>query len=124
MTATILIVDNDERLVAALRSYLEDCGYDTEAAFDGAGIVHTATYKKASLIILDVDMPFVGGLQALQLLRADPKTRNIPVILLSAVTSSQVYPAISKLPLTTHVKKPVEPEDLISIIRHYLRKPD
>jgi len=72
------------------------------------------------LIILDVDMPVTNGLQALDKLRADPATKQIPVILMTGMVSGQVYPVIQNMPHVSHVKKPVDPDDLLSIVRHYI----
>ncbi len=65
-------------------------------------------------------MPIMNGLSILELLRADAATKNIPVILMTGVTSARVYPVVAGKALVTHVKKPVEPEDLLSIVRHYI----
>ncbi len=123
MLKKILIVDDDRLLVDSLKDYLEDCGYEVLTAYDGAGTPELVRTHLPALIILDVDMPVVNGIQTLQKLRMDPATCRIPVILMTGVASAQVYPAIASMPMVSHIKKPIEPEDLLSVVKYYVPSP-
>ena len=118
--APILVIDDDKHLVEAIQQYLEAQGYVVYTALDGLHAHPMAQARNPALIIMDVDMPMTNGIKALELLRADPKTQHIPVIMLTGVESIKVYPVISRLPKVTHIKKPVSLEDLLSMVHVYI----
>ena len=118
--AAILVIDDDRHLVELIREFLEGQGYVVYTALDGLHAHPMAEARHPALIILDVDMPITDGLRALEQLRADPETQSIPVIMLTGVVSSHVYPIIEKLPKVTHIKKPVVLEDLLSMVKVYI----
>jgi CheY-like chemotaxis protein len=114
------VVDDDQLLTQGIQEYLESQGYVVYTANDGIQAYPLASSRQPALIILDVDMPITNGLKALEQLRAKPETQNIPVILMTGIASANVIPAIKDMPLLSHVKKPIEPEDLLSLVRHYI----
>jgi CheY-like chemotaxis protein len=116
----VLVIDDDEQLTQGIQDYLEAQGYVVYTANDGIQAYPLASARNPSLIILDVDMPITNGFKALERLRAEPGTKNIPVILMTGVASADVIPAIKNMPLLSHVKKPIPPEDLLSLVRHYI----
>ncbi len=116
----ILVIDDDQHLVDGLRDYLESKGYVVYTALTGLQAYPLASARQPALIILDIDMPIVNGLKALERLRAETDTEHIPVIVMTGMASSEVYPLVKNMPLVSYVKKPVEPEDLLSLVRHYI----
>ena len=120
MTAPIIVIDDDKHLTEVLQQYLEGLDFTVFTALDGVHAYTMALARKPALIIMDVDMPIMSGLQALEKLRADPKTQTIPVILLTGVISDTVYPLIQNMPRVSHIKKPVNLEDLGSMVRVYI----
>jgi CheY-like chemotaxis protein len=122
--AAILVIDDDKHLVEMVQLYLEEKGYVVYTAQDGVHALPTAEARHPALIIMDVDMPVTDGLKALSQLRADKKTAGIPVILLTGVISSHVFPIIQDMPKVSHIKKPIQLEDLLSIVRHYVPNVD
>src|SRR6266700_5322150 len=116
----VLVIDDDRQLVQGIQDYLRSQGYVVFTGSDGAQAYPLASARKPALIILDVDMPITNGFKALERLRAEPETKNIPVILMTGVASSEVIPATQKMLLLSHVKKPIAPEDLLSLVRHYI----
>ena len=119
---TVLIVDDDQQLVKGLQEYLETEGFVVYTAYDGSQAYPLAATRHPGLIILDVDMPITDGLQALQQLRAHPETQTIPVIMMTGLASAQVFPEIENQPRVSHVKKPVDPTDLLSLMHHLMAK--
>lgn len=103
-----------------LQDYLESKGYVVYTAMNGVQAYPMASARKPALIVLDIDMPIMNGLKALERLRAEPDTKHIPVILMTGIASSDVYPTVKNMPLLSHVKKPIEPEDLLSLVRYYI----
>jgi CheY-like chemotaxis protein len=116
----ILVIDDDKHLVEVIQQYLEAQGFLVHTAVDGIHAFPMAQEQHPVLIIMDVDMPIVSGLKALEQLRADPKTKEIPVIMLSGLSSGRVYPFVEKMARVSHIKKPVSLEDLHSMVRHYI----
>jgi len=116
----ILVIDDDKHLVEVIQQYLEAQGYIVYTALDGLHAYPMAQARKPALIILDVDMPITNGIKALEQLRADPKTQNIPVIMLTGVVSGSIFPIVEKMSRVSHIKKPVSLEDLHSMVRHYI----
>jgi DNA-binding response OmpR family regulator len=117
---TLAVIDDDKHLAGLLTDYLEERGFSVLTAYDGSSGVTVIKAGKPGLIVLDVDMPVMSGLQVLEVLRRDPETKTIPVIMLTGVVSDQVYPHIAKMPKVSHIKKPVNLEDLYSMVKHYL----
>ena len=83
----ILIVDDDANIRALLTVLLEHEGYQVLTAMDGEDGIATAIAEKPTLILLDVRMPKMDGLQACAKLRENPVTHDIPVIFLTAFNS-------------------------------------
>lgn len=122
MVSTILVVDDDPSIVNLLKENLEDQGYRVLAGFDGQAALQMARNSVPSLIILDVNMPLINGLKALEFLRGNETTRNIPVIFLTGENSDRVSPALDAATRVTHLKKPIDLEDLNSLVRQTLAK--
>lgn len=117
---TIVVIDDDKHAVELLLDYLDGQGFAVFHGYDGQSALPLAKRHTPALVILDVDMPIMNGLQALRLLREDKDTKHIPVIMLTGVASGKVYPVIENEPRVSHVKKPVRLDDLLSVIRLYI----
>lgn len=81
---TILIVDDDDSSRRACARYLEKRGWEIIEAQNGLEGAEVARGKKPDLILMDVEMPIMSGFDALDKLRKDPDTQEIPVIIMSA----------------------------------------
>ena len=82
--ALILIIDDSPTEVFQMRRILENHGFETEAAADGAEGVRKAREIRPDLILMDIVMPGVDGFRATRMLANDPRTRAIPVIMVSS----------------------------------------
>jgi two-component system alkaline phosphatase synthesis response regulator PhoP len=121
----VLIVDDDHDFVDAVQAVVEDGGYDVEVAYDGKEALEKVAQSKPDLIILDVMMPVMTGHEACKKLKADPATKEIPVILLTAVAdrvTSSIYTHRDMLESQAedYIPKPVEPEVLLSRIKDWM----
>lgn len=87
--AKILLVDDDALLVRMYQKKLENDGYIVATADDGETAIQRVQELKPDLILLDIMMPKVNGLQLLAILKEDKETSNIPVILLTNVGGSE-----------------------------------
>jgi CheY-like chemotaxis protein len=122
MTKTILIVDDDPSIVHLLKEDLEMEGYRVLEGFDGQMALQMARTSRPHLIILDVNMPLISGLKALEYLRESEETRLIPILFLTGEASGRVAPRLTPEPRVAHVKKPIDLEDLNSLVRQLLEK--
>jgi len=121
-SAHILVVDDDLALVHLLRESLLSSGYTVSTGYDGQMALQLARKEKPALIVLDVAMPMLNGLKAFQYLREAPETRMIPVIFLSGELTKDVYPVIESAGRVAHVKKPMDLEQLHSLIKQFLQQ--
>src|SRR4051794_40937194 len=81
---TILIIDDEKDLIELVRYNLEKDGYDSISATDGQSGLEIAQRHKLDLIVLDLMMPGMDGLEVCRRLRADPRTGRVPLIMLTA----------------------------------------
>ncbi|MFA6081024.1 MAG: response regulator [Patescibacteria group bacterium] len=87
--AKILLVDDDPLLIRMYQKKFEVDGYQVSTLSDGERVQTEALFFKPDLILLDIMMPKVNGLEALKKIKSDEKTRNIPVILLTNLGGNQ-----------------------------------
>lgn len=83
--ATVLVVDDERDIRALLTTLLSNVGYTVVEAADGLAATKMACQEHPDVILLDVSMPVVSGLEVLKRLRGYPETQSIPVILLTAL---------------------------------------
>ena len=81
---TILIVDDEAHILQVLSLKLRNCGYSVSTAVDGEDALHQVKTNPPDLVITDVQMPYMNGLEFAQALLKDEATANIPVIVLTA----------------------------------------
>jgi len=81
---TILVVDDEEAVVEFVSSLLEDGGYRVLRAYDGRSALDMSRRERPDLVITDVMMPIMNGIELACQLRAHPETSRIPVILMTA----------------------------------------
>ena len=86
MAKQVLIVDDDRNTVKFLSVALGDNGYDTECAYDGSEGLQKVNQSKPDLIVLDVMMPKKSGFVLFQQLKKDEQHKDIPVLMLTAVS--------------------------------------
>jgi len=82
--ARILVVDDDKPTVLIISSVLKKHGYEVETAYDGINGLKKAREMHPDLIILDIMMPLMNGYEMAQRLKADPDTRELTILMLSA----------------------------------------
>ena len=84
MSVTVLVVDDNQDNVEIIRSILLRQGFDVRVAGDGESALHAVHEKAPDLILLDIMMPGINGLEVLDRLKANPRTASLPVILVTA----------------------------------------
>ncbi|MGD2162596.1 MAG: response regulator transcription factor [Anaerolineales bacterium] len=119
MAKTILVVDDEKRLVSVVQAYLEQEGYRVVKAYNGREALHVARDEKPDLIILDVMMPEIDGLEFMRLHRKEDDT---PIILLTAKVESDDRVIGLELGADDYVTKPFRPRELLARIKAVLRR--
>jgi len=122
MNEKIVVVDDDPSLVHLMTANLEEEGYRVLSGYDGQMAIQLARTELPQLIILDVNMPMTNGLKAMEAIRENPSTHGIPIILLTGETSEKVFPRADAAGRVMHIKKPVDLEELNSVVREVLQK--
>ncbi len=113
----VLIIDDDELVLELVKTTLESSGYEVIVAVDGESGLEKAKGENINLILLDLVMP--GGLDGYGVydkLKADDKTKDIPVIMLTAKTQKEDIERGEKMGVDAYITKPFEPEELESKI--------
>ena len=105
----ILVVDDEPFNVDYLEQELDDLGYDTVTAFDGRQALAQVRAESPDLILLDIMMPVMDGFAVLGELKGDPATRDLPVIIISAMNDLQSVVRGIKLGADDYLPKPFEP---------------
>ena len=116
----ILIVDAEETVRRVLRSLLQKEGYEVIEAEDGKTGVELAKKEDPDVILMDLTMPVMGGLQACRLLKKDEKTKNIPVLVITALGGENKMEAINA-GIDDFVTKPFNSEEISIRIKSILK---
>lgn len=119
MKPTILVVDDDKKTVDLIRLYLEKDGYRVLTAYDGRQAMDLARRREPGLIILDLMLPRVDGLDVCRILRSESK---VPIIMLTAKTTEEDKLVGLDLGADDYVTKPFSPRELVARVRAVLRR--
>jgi twitching motility two-component system response regulator PilH len=120
MSKKVLVVDDSPVELANLRTLLTDHGYHTIVATTGREAVERASAESPSLILLDIIMPDMDGYEACRKLRADPKTKSIPVVFVSSKNQKADHLWASMQGAKSLVCKPYTPEQILQTVRTYI----
>ena len=112
----ILIVDDDRTLLDLLRVHLSSGGLKVEVAEDAAVAIRTVLASPPDLILLDVELPYMNGLDVLKALKTDPATHTIPVIVLTGRDDEECFQRAQALGADAFLNKPVQYRQLIDEI--------
>jgi two-component system cell cycle response regulator len=117
----VLIADDSTAVRSILRRQLTSAGIEVLEASNGQEAVHQARSARPDVVLLDVDMPVLDGFQVLSILRADPATRDLPVLFLTGrVDTAELIEGLD-LGAFDYVKKPCDVGELIARVRAALR---
>lgn len=120
ITQTILVVDDSKPIAEYVQVVLEERGYKTITANNGSQAIAMAVEYRPDLILLDIMMPDVDGYAICGQLKADRKTRDIPVIFLSALNSQFDKIKAFKSGAVDFVTKPIQVEELTARVKSHL----
>jgi two-component system phosphate regulon response regulator PhoB len=120
----ILVVEDDRSLVSVLEYNLANNGYDVCCAYDGQDGINQARLRMPDLIILDVMLPVMDGLEVCKALRSESNTRNTPIIMLTAKSEETDELVGFSVGADDYVTKPFSVKILLQRVKSLVRRND
>ena len=120
MTHVILIVEDNERNLKLLRDVLEYAGYDVRAARTAEDGITLAVSEPPDLVLMDLQLPGIDGLEALRRLRASPRTAGIPVVAVTAQAMKHDRERALEAGFDGYVEKPISVRAFLDQVRRFL----
>jgi len=117
---TILYIEDNEYNRKIVRQLLSHTPYRLVEAVDGESGVTLAQETLPQLILMDVQLPKMSGHEATRILRQDPRTRDIPIIVITSFALSGDRELAAAAGATDYLAKPYSPRELIALIRKYV----
>src|SRR4051794_16983097 len=122
MPTRILIVEDDPDIADLVARYLDKAGFTTERAVSGREALHAIGARTPELVVLDLMLPQLDGLEVCRLLRANETTAAIPIIMLTARAEESERIVGLELGADDYLAKPFSPNELVARVRALLRR--
>ncbi|MFH1378683.1 MAG: response regulator [bacterium] len=122
MPYKILIADDEENLITLVRDNLEMEDFLVISAQDGIEALEIAATEKPDLILLDVGMPKIDGIEVCRRLKSNAQTSHIPIIFLSALVRGEDVRRGLEVGAERYLPKPCTPRQLIRVVKEELHK--
>jgi DNA-binding response OmpR family regulator len=119
MPQTVLVVDDEPRIAAIAADYLRHAGYAVLTAGDGAEALALARARRPDLVVLDLGLPRLGGLEVARTLRAE---RAVPIVMLTARVEESDRLLGLELGADDYITKPFSPRELVARVKAVLRR--
>jgi len=120
MTHVILVVEDNERNLKLLRDVLEYAGYDVRAARTAEDAITLAVSEPPDLVLMDLQLPGIDGVEALHRLRANPRTAGIPVVAVTAQAMKHDRERALEAGFDGYVEKPISVRAFPEQVRRFL----
>jgi len=120
--STVLIVEDNEKNMKLARDVLQAKGYQTLEAVTGEEGLRLAKERIPDLVLMDIQLPGINGIDALRQLRADSKTARIPVIALTASVTPTDRSAISAAGFDAFVSKPINLKEFVETVKRFVEQ--
>ena len=118
--ANVLLVDDDPVILKLLQVNFEMEGYKVSCANDGVEGLEKARAERPDIVLLDIMMPRMDGLEVTKALKGDPETKDIPIILLSAKAQASDIQAGKDMGADDYLTKPFDPLELLERVGELL----
>ena len=119
MGKKILVVDDEKKLATILKGYLEQAGFVVTTAYDGQAALTVFRHEKPALVLLDLNLPTIDGLDVSRTLR---KESNVPIIMLTARVEEADRLIGLELGADDYIVKPFSPREVVARVRAVLRR--
>jgi two-component system cell cycle response regulator DivK len=120
MSKRILVVEDQDDNRRIIRDLLTSAGYELIEAEDGEAGVRRAGSERPDLILMDIQLPLLDGYEATRRIKADPKLRPIPIIVVTSYALSGDEQKAMAAGCDAYVAKPFSPRELLATIRKFL----
>lgn len=117
MAGHVMLIEDEPNIAEALRFILSRDGWDVSTLADGALALREVARRKPDVVILDLMLPGVSGLDILRGLRADPATQGLPVLMLTAKGQGSDRAAAEQAGVTCFMTKPFANADIVAQVR-------
>ncbi len=117
MSMRVLVIDDEPELCDLLKLRLTEEGFDVETALNGAEGLLAAHARRPDLILLDIAMPILDGNATLAALRKSPTTRDVPVVILTAIDNPNTMARSWASGIDFYITKPFELEELVLLVK-------
>ncbi|HEY9615454.1 MAG TPA: response regulator, partial [Microcoleaceae cyanobacterium] len=117
----VLVVDDNPTNLEVLSNALANFGYETAVALDGESAIEQINYDPPDLILLDVMMPGIDGFETCQRLKANPATKDIPIIFMTALADSSDKVRGLNLGAVDYITKPFQQEEVLARVKLHLK---
>ena len=121
---TILYIEDNEYNRKIVRQLVGRTSYRLIEAIDGESGVALAQQELPNLILMDVQLPKMSGLDATRVLKADARTSHIPIIVITSFALSGDREKAAEAGATSYLAKPYSPRELLALVRQYLPEAD
>jgi phosphate regulon transcriptional regulator PhoB len=119
---TILIVDDEKDIVDLLSYNLAKAGYRVEKAYDGAEALRLAQARAPQLVILDLMLPGMDGLEVCRRMRGEARMRSVPILMLTAKSEETDKVVGLEVGADDYLTKPFSPREMVARVRALLRR--
>jgi two-component system cell cycle response regulator DivK len=117
--STVLIIEDNDKNMKLARDVLQNKGYKTLEAVTGEEGVKLAKDNIPDLVLMDIQLPGINGIDAFKQIRADPKTARIPVIALTASVTPTDRSAITAAGFDAFVGKPINLKEFLETVKRF-----
>jgi two-component system response regulator VicR len=122
--AKVLVIEDEELMIKALEFRLKKDGYEVDLARDGAQGIELLDKNSYDLVITDLMMPFVSGLEVVNHIKSNPMLKDTPVIVLSSIGLERVIMEAFELGVDDFITKPFNLGELVIRIKKFVRQRD
>ena len=119
MSKVVLIVEDDVRNMKLFRDLLQHHGFAILEATNGKEGVKLALEKSPDLILMDIQMPVMDGLEATRIIKADSRTKGIPIVALTSYAMKGDRERVLKVGCDEYISKPVDIRELTKMVDHF-----
>jgi len=122
MAKKVLVVDDEPYMIEMIRPRLVNSGYDVISAVTGEDCLAKAEKERPDLILLDILLPGMSGIEVLKRLKSNKQTRNIPVIMVTALAGKDTETKGLESGATYFISKPFDSQELLSDVQKAMEK--
>jgi CheY-like chemotaxis protein len=122
--ARILLVDDTKTILMLEDMIMHSAGYDTMTAANGKEAIESVRREPPDLIVMDIMMPMMDGIEACRILKTNPQTKHIPIVMLTTMGEDAAVAAAHTAGCDDYTTKPIQRQELLHKIRALLTKND